>query len=253
MPDKIKEVFDLISDKGYFTDEAEFRGYVSDPQRRKDAFELIKEDGYFTDENEFNSYFADETEKKKFKVEDFNKKYGTSYTEQQFGVKKPSQSKSPSTSITTTTTTTPQPKKIEVGESDLKLKEASLREQESLFKSYEPKIAELNAALQPYNELAKANGGALPPEEFAQYQQLYNESRKLSNDYKLAYNGYQQAFKDYKVGIDKYNEGINVNQKETEAQKAKRLGEEKAKIEKLGKTNPLGRIKLYEQTISNIN
>jgi hypothetical protein len=59
MPDKIKEVFELISDKGYFSDENEFRSYVSDPKRRAEAFELIKDDGFFTDENEFNSYFGD--------------------------------------------------------------------------------------------------------------------------------------------------------------------------------------------------
>ena len=65
MPDKIKEVFELISDKGYFSDENEFRSYVSDPKRRAEAFELIKDDGFFTDENEFNSYFG-EVKKKDF-------------------------------------------------------------------------------------------------------------------------------------------------------------------------------------------
>ena len=28
MPDKIKELYDLISDKGYFTDEKEFRDFT---------------------------------------------------------------------------------------------------------------------------------------------------------------------------------------------------------------------------------
>jgi len=48
-------------------------------------------------------------EKKKFGLEDFNKKYGTSYTEQEFGGVKPSQSKSTLKSSTTTTTTPKNP------------------------------------------------------------------------------------------------------------------------------------------------
>jgi hypothetical protein len=62
MPDKIKEVYDLISDKGYFTDENEFRTFVSDPKKRKEAYSLLADDDFFKDENEFNSYFD---EKKK--------------------------------------------------------------------------------------------------------------------------------------------------------------------------------------------
>jgi hypothetical protein len=57
--DKVSEVFELISDKGYFTDEKEFRDFVVDPIRRKEAYQLIEQDGYFADENEFNSYFSD--------------------------------------------------------------------------------------------------------------------------------------------------------------------------------------------------
>jgi hypothetical protein len=57
--DKVKEVYGLISDLGYFKDENEFKGYVSDPKRRKEAFDLISDTGYFKDENEFNSYFTD--------------------------------------------------------------------------------------------------------------------------------------------------------------------------------------------------
>jgi hypothetical protein len=112
MPDKIKEVYELISDKGYFTDENEFRSFVTDPKKRNEAYQLIKDDGFFTDENEFNSYF--EPEKKKFGVEDFNKKYGTSYTPAEFGAKSTSQLKSPSTSTTTTTTTPKTDKPIQL-------------------------------------------------------------------------------------------------------------------------------------------
>ena len=57
--DKVKEVYGLISDLGYFKDENEFKNYVSDPKKRKEAFDLISDTGYFKDENEFNSYFTD--------------------------------------------------------------------------------------------------------------------------------------------------------------------------------------------------
>ena len=57
--DKVKEVYELISDKGYFKDEAEFRGYVGNPNKRKEVFELIKDDGYFKDQAEFDGYFSD--------------------------------------------------------------------------------------------------------------------------------------------------------------------------------------------------
>jgi len=57
--DKVKEVYGLISDLGYFKDENEFKTYVSDPKKRKEAFELISDTGYFKDEKEFNSYFTD--------------------------------------------------------------------------------------------------------------------------------------------------------------------------------------------------
>ena len=104
MPDKIKEVFELISDKGYFSDENEFRSYVSDPKRRAEAFELIKDDGFFTDENEFNSYFG-EVKKKDF--QDFNQKYGTSYTRGQFIGQEPI---SPPISSTVSPSASKQPK-----------------------------------------------------------------------------------------------------------------------------------------------
>lgn len=57
--DKVKEVYGLISDLGYFKDENEFKSYVSDPKKRKEAFDLIADEGYFKDENEFNSYFTE--------------------------------------------------------------------------------------------------------------------------------------------------------------------------------------------------
>jgi ribosomal protein S18 acetylase RimI-like enzyme len=112
MPDKIKEVFELISDKGYFTDENEFRSYVSDPKRRAEAFELIKDDGFFTDENEFNSYFGDVKKKELFSTTP-----PTSFSQQGVGagVKKPSQSES--TSISTTTIT---PKQVKFQNVDIR-------------------------------------------------------------------------------------------------------------------------------------
>jgi DNA-binding Lrp family transcriptional regulator len=57
--DKVKEVYDLISDLGYFEDENDFRSYVTDPNKRKEAYALVSDAGYFEDENDFNSYFGD--------------------------------------------------------------------------------------------------------------------------------------------------------------------------------------------------
>ena len=57
--DKIKDVYDLISDKGYFTDENEFRSYVNDPKKIKEVYSLIQDDGFFKDEKEFEGYFSD--------------------------------------------------------------------------------------------------------------------------------------------------------------------------------------------------
>ncbi len=57
--DKIKDVYDLISDKGYFTDENEFRSYVNDPKKIKEVYTLIQDDGFFKDEKEFEGYFSD--------------------------------------------------------------------------------------------------------------------------------------------------------------------------------------------------
>jgi hypothetical protein len=57
--DKVKEVYDLVSDLGYFEDENDFRSYVLDPNKRKEAYALISDAGYFEDENDFNSYFSD--------------------------------------------------------------------------------------------------------------------------------------------------------------------------------------------------
>jgi len=111
MPDKIKDVYDLISDKGYFADENEFRGFVSDPIKRKEAFELIKDDGYFADENEFNSFFTD-VKKKGFTQELPPPPMPSGEKLPQgvgAGVKKPSQSKSTLPSSTTTTTTPKNP------------------------------------------------------------------------------------------------------------------------------------------------
>ena len=104
MPDKIKEVYELISDNGYFKDENEFRQYVADPKRRKEAFELIKDDGFFKDETEFDSYFND-PEKKKSLSFGSELPYGsvqkTLPNSPLIGTKNTSQSKSPSTSIPT--------------------------------------------------------------------------------------------------------------------------------------------------------
>ena len=57
--DKIKDVYDLISDKGYFADENEFRSYVNDPKKIKEVYSLIQDDGFFKDEKEFEGYFSD--------------------------------------------------------------------------------------------------------------------------------------------------------------------------------------------------
>lgn len=64
--DKIKDVYDLISDKGYFTDENEFRSYVNDPKKIKEVYSLIQDDGFFKDEKEFESYFSDVKKKETF-------------------------------------------------------------------------------------------------------------------------------------------------------------------------------------------
>src|SRR5574343_376763 len=63
MPDKIKELYDLISDKGYFTDEKEFRDFANNAKSVDEVYDLVKDDGFFTDKNEFDSYF--ELSKKK--------------------------------------------------------------------------------------------------------------------------------------------------------------------------------------------
>lgn len=103
--DKVKEVYDLISELGYFEDENEFRNYVSDPKKRKEAFSLISDAGYFEDENEFNSYF--ESEKKKPSGEIFSQDFPTFRQGVGQSVKPSSQSPLKSQS---TTTTTPLPK-----------------------------------------------------------------------------------------------------------------------------------------------
>jgi len=111
MPDKIKDVYDLISDKGYFSDENEFRSFVSDPNKRKEAYALIADDGFFTDENEFNSFFTD-VKKKGFSQElppppmPSGEKLPQGVGN---GAKKPSPSKSQSISQTTISTTPKNP------------------------------------------------------------------------------------------------------------------------------------------------
>jgi hypothetical protein len=95
--DKIKDVYDLISDKGYFTDENEFRSYVNDPKKIKEVYTLIQDDGFFKDEKEFEGYFSDVKKK-----EPSNNFYEV--TSEAIGIKPKQLSQSP---LKTAGTTTP--------------------------------------------------------------------------------------------------------------------------------------------------
>ena len=61
MPDKVKELFEMVSEDGYFKDENELRTYLKTPKEYAEVYEMVAPKGYFKDQKEFDSYF---TEKK---------------------------------------------------------------------------------------------------------------------------------------------------------------------------------------------
>ncbi len=62
--DKITELYELLP-KGYFNDENELRGYVTDDDKLKEVYSFLPQ-GYFKDEIEYTSYFGDAIKKKKY-------------------------------------------------------------------------------------------------------------------------------------------------------------------------------------------
>jgi hypothetical protein len=189
--DKVKEVYDLISELGYFEDENEFRNYVSDPKKRKEAFSLISDAGYFEDENEFNSYF--ESEKKKPSGELFSQDFPTFRQGVGQSVSKPSQSPLKSQS---TTTTTPLPKTA-------KFENVDIRKPELEKQKYD-KVQERNR-IQNYSQgLQKVQLDAT--KKLRDRDILLDNIDKLQVELEASKGNPEQ----YNVLVPKYNELVNA-------------------------------------------
>ena len=87
MPDKIKEAFEATKSNGIFLDEQDFRDNLTkDPKAVFDLFKSDKAHGdLFLDYSDFEASLG--LKKKDF--QDFNQKYGTSYTREQFTGQEP--------------------------------------------------------------------------------------------------------------------------------------------------------------------
>jgi hypothetical protein len=195
MPDKIKEVYELISDKGYFTDENEFRSYVTDPNKRSEVFDLIKDDGYFTDKVEFDSYFEDTLKKKEPIYPGLKDAFGIS-------LRGPLMEKS---NLPQTTKKVKQPLK-----SDLKAEE---------LKSIETNLAKENVELsqikQKLTSLEKS-GKLQDPSVQTEYNGLVNQYNERQKSAKTQFDKYHKEHGNYRTLVrDEQNadlkKGINTS------------------------------------------
>lgn len=62
--DKVKDLYDMVSETGAFSSEDEFRGFLKDEKALTDVFDMVKETGAFTDINEYKAFTSDILKKK---------------------------------------------------------------------------------------------------------------------------------------------------------------------------------------------
>lgn len=216
--DKIKDVYDLISDKGYFSDENEFRSYVSDPKKRKEVYTLIQDDGFFTDEKEFDSYFSDVKKKEPTTPLSFGYKTATEATS---SAGLPKQEKLAQSPLKTAGTTTPS-----VSTKTVEIPKPQPR---------------LSAEEQQAQAIVQTDIAAQKTQEFKQgvKQKLYNDTRywRLQDKKEAQERGYAKVEDMYKDResylIDNYLDDIDKEEASAKSKylEAKQSGNEKGMAE----------------------